>query len=162
MPQSLYITTRAMIRPIIALFLVALLLAARGAEPSQSDARVGTTDTDGRIIIHVFDGCPAHLSSDFGIVMCHAADGWVRFTLARKAQKSVREFSNYNNFLEALAELPKGSVLTIYDRCSVPLFYDFYPVHQELHQKFSRDCRKRGLKLAEDPRITCTCTAEWK
>ena len=90
--------------------------------------------------------------------MFHAADGWVRFTIAEKFKNSVREFTNYDAYLDALAELPKGSTLTIYDRCLVPQLYDCYPVHQELYQKFSRDCRKRGLKLAKEPKITCTCT----
>lgn len=89
--------------------------------------------------------------------MFRASDGWCRFVLAAKRKNSVREFTNYNDFLGALSELPKGSTLTIYDRCLMPRFYDFYPVHEELYEKFSRDCRKRGIKIAKEPRITCTC-----
>lgn len=90
-------------------------------------------------------------------MMFRALDGWCRFVLANKSTESVREFTSYDEYLEALSEIPKGSTLNIYDRCQMPRFYDFYPVHQELYRKFSRDCRKLGLKLAKEPQITCTC-----
>ena len=91
-------------------------------------------------------------------MMFRADDGWCRFTLASKAANSVREFTNYDTYLEALSTLPKGSTLYIYDRCNVQTFYDFYPVHQELYRKFLRDCRERSLNVATEPKITCTCT----
>lgn len=129
-----------------------------------SNPAVGTADNTGNLVIHVFeseshDALPVHLSSDYGVMMFRAGDGWSRFTLASRATRSVREFTDYDAYLEALSKLPKGSTLCIYDRCLVPRFYDFYPVHTELYQKFLRDCRKRGLNVAKEPRITCTCTA---
>jgi hypothetical protein len=140
-----------------AFFVLALLLTMYAADRPLSDPAVGTVDTTGKLVIHVFYGNRAHLSTDYGVVMCRSADNWVLFTIADKAKNSVREFSNYDDYLAALSELPKGSTLTIYDRCLMPQFYDFYPMHHELYQKFSRDCHKRGLKLAKEPKITCTC-----
>jgi len=130
-------------------------------EEKKSDPLVGTVDDSGRIILHVFDAGgrakrTAALTSEYGIVMCRSAD-WVLFALGDRAKKTVQEFTNYNEFLEALKALPKGSTVTIYDRCLIPRFYDFYPVHQELYDKFKKDCNARGLKIAKDPNITCTC-----
>ena len=134
---------------------------ARAEDPKKSDPLVGTQDAAGRVIIHVFDAGeggkrPAALTSEFGVVMCRHAN-WVLFALGDRAKKSVREFTNYDRFIEALEAIPKGSTITIYDRCLMPTFYDFYPVHGELYDKFEKDCKDRGLKLAEDSKITCTC-----
>jgi len=149
--------------PLLALLSFALAFTS-SATDKLSNSAVGTTDATGKLIIHVFeseshDSLPVHLSTDYGVMMFRGDDGWCRFTLASKATKSVREFTNYDAYLGALTELPKGSTLCIYDRCLVPTFYDFYPVHTALYQKFLRDCRKRGLNVAKEPKITCTCAA---
>ncbi|MBL9142891.1 MAG: hypothetical protein JNM99_04335 [Verrucomicrobiaceae bacterium] len=146
---------------LIAIAWCLLAVLARADDQKKSDALVGTVDTSGRVILHVFDAGeggkrPAALTSDFGIVMCRHAD-WVLFSLGDRAKKTVREFTSYDRFLEALETIPKGSTITIYDRCLMPTFYDFYPVHGELYDKFEKDCKDRGLKLAENPKITCTC-----
>lgn len=131
-------------------------------EPKLSDPVIGTADASGRLALHVFspgaaNPAIARLSTDYGVVMCRRQDGWVLFALGEREKKSVREFSNYDAFLGALDEVPKGSTITIYDRCLMPTFYDFYPVHSELWKKFRKNCEQRGLKLAEEPKITCTC-----
>ena len=138
-----------------------LSLFAVAKERKLSDPLVGTVDQIGRVILHVYDAGeggkrPAPLTSDFGVVMCRF-DGWVLFALGDRARKSVQEFTNYDRFLEALDTVPKGSTITIYDRCLMPQFYDFYPVHVELYDKFAAECKERGLTLAKDPNITCTC-----
>ena len=130
-------------------------------DQKKSDPLVGTVDAAGRVILHVFNAGegrkrPAGLATDYGIVMCRHAD-WVLFALGDRKKKSVQEFTNYDDFLEAVEAIPKGSAITIYDRCLMPRFYDFYPVHAELYSKFKKDCKARGLTLAKDPRITCTC-----
>ena len=147
---------------LLAFLCFALVLNSSAADKPLSNPAIGTTDATGKLVIHVFNADSklpqaVHLSTDFGVMMFRADDGWCRFTLAAKTTNSVREFTNYNDYLNALSELPKGSTLTIYDRCLMPLFYDFYPVHAELYQKFTRECRKRGLNIAKEPRITCTC-----
>ena len=48
-------------------------------------------DATGKLVVHVFDNRRAHLSADYGVVMCHSADGWVLFTIADKAKNSVGE-----------------------------------------------------------------------
>lgn len=131
-------------------------------EKPLSDPVIGTADAEGNLALHVFSpGAKrpdiARLTTDYGVVMCRAKDGWVLFVLGDRAKKSVREFSNYNEFLSALDELPKEATLTIYDRCLMPVFYDFYPVHAELRRKFEKACEKRSLKVAKEPKITCTC-----
>lgn len=146
---------------LIAIACCLLTVCAGAQEEKKSDPLVGTTDDSGNVILHVFDAGegdkrPAALSSDYGIVMCRSGD-WVLFALGDRAKKTVQEFTNYDRFLEALKALPKGATITIYDRCQVPRFYDFYPVHQELYQKFGKASKKMGLKIAEDPNITCTC-----
>lgn len=109
---------RFYVRPVnsvlLVLFSFALLLGARAADTPLSDPAVGTTDATGRLVIHVFDADTktphrTHLSTDYGILMFHAADGWVCFTIAHKSKNSVREFTNYDAYLDVLAELPKGS-----------------------------------------------------
>lgn len=150
---------------LVGTFAIALVFTGGAADPPVSDCSVGTTDATGALIIHVFGAdskrpARVHLSTPYGIMMFRAAGGGARFTFADQAKKSVREFDDYDDLLSALAQLPKGSTLTIYDRCTVPLFYDFYPVHQELSDKFSRDCRKRGLKVSNENKLTCTCGTE--
>jgi hypothetical protein len=147
-----------------ALLACALLIESRAAETPLSHPDVGTTDGSGSLVIHVFNAdskepVSVRLKTDYGVMMFRTNDGWVRFVLANKAKNSVREFTNYNAYLAALSELPKGSTLCIYDRCLMPTFYDFYPVHEELYAKFSRECRERGLKIAREPKIVCTCPA---
>jgi hypothetical protein len=131
------------------------------AQSPVSDPRIGTTDPSGRLILHVFTSEGAEpilvpLSSDYGIMMFRATDG-ARFTLADRRSGSVREFTNYDHFLKALSALPKGSTLHVYDRCTVPLFMDFYPVHKELYRKFRTDARGRSLNISAESKITCTC-----
>ncbi len=133
-----------------------------GAQVTPSDPLVGTTDNSGKLIIHVYtaegaDPISVPLETDYGVMLFHARDGSARFLLAERHKASAREFTNYADFLTALSKLPRASVLHIYNRCTVPLFSDFYPVHQELYQKFRADCRKRSLKIAPNPKITCTC-----
>ena len=145
-----------------AIFAVYLLPRITGAEVVLSDPLVGTPDSSGDLIIHVYTAegavpIPVPLKTDYGVMMFHARDGSARFLLADRRKASVREFTNYDHFLTALSEVPGASVLHLYDRCTVPQFYDFYPVHHELYQKFRSDCRKRSLKIAPDPKITCTC-----
>jgi hypothetical protein len=134
------------------------------ADGSLSDPAVGTVDATGKLVIHVFDPqskrpARVHLSTEYGVLLFRNNNG-VRFAIAEQAGNSVREFDIYEDYLKALATLPKGSTLTVYDRCTVPLFYDFYPLHQEMYQKFTRDCRKRGLKVAKEEKIICTCGTE--
>lgn len=140
-------------------FLVAICVHAD--DQKKSDPLVGTLDASGQVILHVFDAGegskrPAALASDYGIVMCRHAD-WVLFALGDRAKKTVQEFTNYEEFMDALKAIPKGSIITIYDRCLMPTFYDFYPVHEELYNKFKKACKGMGLKVAEDSKITCTC-----
>ena len=131
------------------------------AQSPASDPRIGTTDPSGRLILHVFTFEGAEpilvpLTSDYGIMMFRATDG-ARFTLADRRSGSVHEFTNYDHFLKALSALPTGSTLHIYDRCTVPLFMDFYPVQKELYQKFRADTRERSLKISTESKMTCTC-----
>jgi hypothetical protein len=148
---------------ILLLPLLLCLLAGAEDDVKKSHPLVGTKDARGNLILHVFGAAkgeerPAALVSDYGVVLCRSGD-WVLFVLADRARQRVHEFTSYRDFEEALAALPKGSEITIYDRCLLPEFYDFYPVHEELGEKFRRACAERGLKVAEDARITCTCTA---
>jgi hypothetical protein len=149
-------------------FHLAMILLAGGISPvlaedeKLSDPIIGTADTSGNLALHVFGSGArnpniARLTTDYGIVMCHRKDGGALFVLGDRARKTVREFSNYERFVDALGELPPDSVITIYDRCLMPGFYDFYPVHFELYKKFKKDCAEKGLKIAKEPKLTCTC-----
>lgn len=149
--------------PWILPLLLLSMMAGAGDEAKKSHPLVGTADARGNLILHVFsagmgEDRPAALVSDYGVVLCRSRD-WVLFVLADRARQRVLEFTNYGDFENALASLPKGSEVTVYDRCLLPEFYDFYPVHEELGQKFRRTCARRGLKVAEDNRTICTCTA---
>ena len=144
-----------------AIFAVYLLPRVSGALVAPSDPLVGTTDSSGKLIIHVYtaegaDPIPVPLDTDYGIMMFRPSDG-ACFTLADRRSETVREFTNYDHFLKALSALPKSSTLHVYDRCTVPLFMDFYPVHKELYQKFRKDARERALKISPESKITCTC-----
>ncbi len=149
--------------PWILPLLLLCMMAGAGDEAKKSHPLVGTVDARGNLILHVFsaakgDDRPAALVSDYGVVLCRSRD-WVLFVLADRARQRVVEFTTYGDFEKALAGLPKGSEVTVYDRCLLPEFYDFYPVHEELGQKFRRTCAQRELKVAEDNRTICTCTA---
>lgn len=145
-----------------AIFAVFFLPRLNGAPVAPSDPLVGTTDNSGKVIIHVYtadgaDPISVPLDTDYGVMLFRARAGSARFLLAERPNSSAREFTNYADFLAALSKLPRASVLHIYDRCLVPRFSDFYPVHQELYEKFRADCRKRSLKIAPNSKITCTC-----
>ena len=146
-----------------AIVAVSLLPRINEAQVALSDPLVGTTDSSGKLIIHVYtaegaDPIPVPLETNYGVMMFRGRDGSARFLLADRRKASVREFTNYNHFLAALSEVPRASVLHIYDRCTVGKFYDFYPVHEELYEKLRAECRKRSLRIAPDTKITCTCT----
>lgn len=137
-------------------------LSAAGIEKKPSHPSVGTKDATGQLVLHVFGAntespTVVHLSTEYGIMMCRRENGDCLFVIGDKAKNSVQEFSSYTNFLSALDDVTAGGVLTIYDRCTVPLFYDYYPVHSELYKKFRRECEKRGLKFAKNDEIVCTC-----
>jgi hypothetical protein len=128
----------------------------------RSHPLVGSTDKQGQLIMHVLDAGTAAetivpLRSDFGIMMCRMPDSGALFVIGNKAKASIQEFTNYDDFLAALDEVPVDSVLTIHDRCLMPQFHDFYPVHFELLKKFRRECGERGLRIAKEDKIFCTC-----
>jgi hypothetical protein len=153
---------RIQIRTFAGLALLAACGMCFGEEQKLSDPIIGTADASGNLALHVFSpGAKnpnvARLTTDYGVLMCRGKDGWALFVLGDKAKKTVREFSNYERFIEAQGELPPDSVITIYDRCLMPRFYEFYPVHYELFKKFRRDCGEKGLIIAKDPKLTCTC-----
>lgn len=128
------------------------------AEPTRSHPSIGTKDGTGRLVLHVFGASTiVHLAADYGIVMCRRANGDPLFVIGDKAKNTVREFSGYSEFLAAPDDVPADSLLTIHDRCLMPRFHDFYPVHFELYKKFRRECGERGLKLSKEDKIVCTC-----
>lgn len=125
------------------------------------DPAVGSADESGDVVLHVFcpgekDPCVARLTTDYGVVIYRDSKRGAQFALGDRAGRTVREFGYYPDFVKALGELPRGSAVTVYDRCTVPHFYDFYPVNEEMCEKFSRDCAAKGLKIAGQ-NLTCTC-----
>jgi hypothetical protein len=144
-----------------------LLISCHAHSPkNEADPKVGL-DASGSLVMHVFgsgsqNARPVVLRTDYGVMMHRGIDGCGRFILATKASSMVREFTNYDEFIETMSELPKGSVIDIYDRCTVPVFYDFYPVHHELLVKFENDCHKHGLTITAQPIVTCDCATEWR
>lgn len=149
----------------LALALLAAGLVWRPEERPVPDPVVGSVDGSGNLVLHVFSpGAKipdvACLMTDYGVVLYQSREHGAIFVLGDRAKKSVREFGSYAEFVEALGELPPKSVVTIYDRCTVPRFYDFYPVHEELFFKFERDCTAKGVRIANMPKITCTCAEE--
>ncbi len=150
---------------LVVLALLAAGLVWRSEEKQVADPVVGTVDESGNLVLHVFSPGSkipdvACLTTDYGVVLYHSRERGARFVLGDRARKSVREFGSYADFVAALGELPPRSVVTIYDRCTVPRFYDFYPVNEELHFKFERDCAAKGVRIADMPKITCTCAEE--
>ena len=145
--------------PLFISMLAGLATASHANPEPPSDPLVGTADASGRIILHMFTGpngkkIPAPLVTDYGIVMCRRANGTALFVLGDKARQSVTEYSNYELFINALTALPSGSVLTIYDRGQLPVFYDFYPVHKELYNKLERAIAKQGIRISEVRKLT--------
>ncbi|WP_395749732.1 hypothetical protein [Prosthecobacter sp.] len=137
-------------------------------EKQPADPVIGSADASGALVLHVFspgmrNPNVARLTTDYGVVLYRSREKGATFVLGDRGKNSVREFGDYSDFVKALGELPSGSVITIYDRCQMPRFFDFYPVHQAMYRMFANDCAKRGLKLAEHPKITCTCSeTEWR
>jgi len=128
----------------------------------KDDDRQLLPDDQERVTLHVlkrYKGgeVPVTLRTPFGVMMVRDEHGAAHFILGKHSDKSRQDFTSYEDFLEALGALPKKSVITIHDRCLMPQFYDFYPVHEELLEKFEKDCKKMGLKVTEYPVIFCTC-----
>lgn len=149
----------------LALALLAAGLMWRAEEKPVADPVVGSVDGSGNLVLHVFSPGSkipdvACLTTNYGVVMYQSRDHGAMFVLGDRAKKSVREFGSYADFVEALGELPPRSVVTIYDRCTVPRFYGFYPMHEELYFKFKRDCAAKKVRIADMPKITCTCAEE--
>lgn len=126
------------------------------------DPVIGSADESGNLALHVFcpgekEPCVARLTTDYGVVMYRDNQRGALFVLGDRARKTVREFGYYPDFVKALGELPPGSAVTLYDRCTVPHFYDFYPVNEEMYEKFSGDCAAQGVRIADGQKLTCTC-----
>lgn len=148
----------------VLLALVVISLAWHSKKKVVEDPFIGSADASGDLVLHVFspgakDPNVALLTTAYGVVLYHSRERGAMFVLGDRARNAVREFSYYPDFVKALGELPSDSVLTIYDRCTVPPFFDFYPLEEEMYEKLKRDCTRRRLKLGDMPKITCTCSS---
>lgn len=122
-------------------------------------------DEKGRPIIYSFGKTPVIMVSDYGVMVerCEQDKDEICFYLASRNPESVHSFSRWrwDEFLEAIGQLPKGSKLKIYQKCLLPSFYEFYPVHEQFAETLATECRNRGIVLLygnkEMPNLTCTC-----
>ncbi len=121
----------------------------------------GSKDENGNLVIYCFDSAsPAVLTTDYGVVMYRDDKCMPKFILADRKAGSSKTFESYDEFTDVLGTLSKGSLLHVYDRCTVPHFYDFYPLHEELMEKFLKDARRVHVKVSKEPVIICTCKGE--
>lgn len=142
----------------LAFFMLAL---STTAQDVPSAPKVGDRAASGKLIIHVFHQAksgkplPAELETDYGFMVINL--DWERpkalYRLASRAAGTVQEFNTLKDFDAALAKLPKGAELTEYNKCLAPtsygLTFDW--------DAFRRTCKQLGLKIAEEPCLTCNC-----
>lgn len=129
-----------------------------GAEIESLECTAGQQNEQGNLIIHCFYGTiPVLLTTDCGFLVSRNQYGTPQFVLARRDLKQVQTFESWDDLLDTVRALPKRSTIHIYDRCTVPPFYSFYPLHQEFLAKVKKDFRRAGVLVAEPHIMTCTC-----
>jgi hypothetical protein len=120
--------------------------------------KVGERTKSGKLIIFDFgryEPLPVVLDSDYGFMIFNTEWGAhpkPLYLLASRATGIIEEFDNRKDFWAALARIPRGSVLTQYDKCSAPTWYGLTVDFDTIH----RICERHGVKVA-DTQITCTC-----
>ena len=125
----------------------------------------GEKEVDSRnaVVLHIYKvkhkdlEIPVLLKTPYGVMVLRDEEGTAHFILGNQSDRSRQDFTYYENFLEALRTLPKGSVVTLYDKCTVSHFTDFHPMEWEFEKKLQKDCKKAGMRIAKDPVITCNC-----
>lgn len=150
----------------IALILAFAPLVATYADDQGDTCKVGDKDLKGNLIFHCFHKyAPVALKSSYGFLLFRNEFGEPRYILARRESQSYDIFGVWEDLLLALKELPKGSQVTIYDRCTVPPFYSYAPLEKEMLEKVRKDFSASGVSVPKDHIEVCTCDVsgrEWK
>jgi len=148
-------------RTILALTLLTLAPISR-AQDIPVEPEPGERAPSGNLIVHVFHQTttgkplPAELKTDYGVMVINLDYDHPKahYRLASRAAGTVQDFDTLKEFEAALAKLPKGAQLTFYDKCLISTSegLDFR------RRTFRRTCERMGLKLADDDKVTCTCS----
>lgn len=77
-----------------------------------------------------------------------------RYILALAESRTVVDTKDLSLFKAVLSKIPKGSTIFEYDSCSVPRSWGLKEAQVEAYTALFKDL---GLKISEDPRITCYC-----
>jgi hypothetical protein len=100
---------------------------------------------------------PVALLREYGIMIFNIGDETnpiARYELSKQSEKKILVFENYEDLLLALSELPKGSKIDIYDKCTVPIYYGLKDFSEK---KLVEYCKQHGLDISKHRNITCTC-----
>ncbi len=123
----------------------------------------GELNKNGILIIHVFKQLksgkeiPVILKDDYGIMIFNEGDESnpiARYELSKQKENTILEFENFDNLLKSISNLPKGSKIAIYDKCTIPTYYGLKSFSEE---KLVNFCIELELVIADHRKITCTC-----
>lgn len=129
-----------------------------GGDNESLECTAGKQNEPGNLIIHCFyETIPVVLTTDYGFLIYRNQYGTPQFVLAQRGLKRIQAFESWDDLLHAIRALPKHSTIHIYDRCTVPPFYSFYPLNEELLAKVKKDFRRAGASVAKTHIMTCTC-----
>ena len=146
---------------VLALALLTLIPIAK-AQDTSAEPKPGDPAASGNLIIHVFHQTttgkplPAELKSDYGVMVINLDYDHpsAHYRLASRAAGRVQDFDTLKAFEAALAKLPKGAQLTFYDKCLISTSEGL----EFRRRTFRRTCERMGLQLADDDKVTCTCS----
>ena len=100
---------------------------------------------------------PVKLRDDYGVMLINAGNETrpsPRFLIAMNRGRTLMETADLAIAAQALKLIPKGSSIRWYDSCSVPRSWG---LPDNLREDLEAAIKRAGLKLLEDPDITCYC-----
>jgi hypothetical protein len=77
-----------------------------------------------------------------------------RYILALAESRTVLDTKDRSLFKSVLSKTPKGTTIFEYDSCTVPRSWGLKKSQIEAYKALFKEL---GLKVSEDPRITCYC-----
>ena len=139
---------------------ISISLAEEGA------CKVGDHDSDGNLIFYCYHRYgPAILKTDYGFLLSRNEFGEPRFIVAQRNGDRIDIYGLWDDLLNALKKLPKKSEIKIYDRCTVPPFYSYYPLEEAMMAKVRKDFERAGVNTIKGYVEVCTCDesgVEWR
>ena len=125
------------------------------------DFKIGDLTKEGRLIFwsrDAFDHVePFVLWDECGVVLVNDGNEEkpvARYIFACQKTREIVDTKDFAVFKEALSRVPKGTVVGMYDTCSVPRWYG---LSEAEIAKFHKAITRAGLKMNSETTVVCYC-----